>query len=311
VKVLITGGTGFIGGHLRLALAAGSHDLVMLSRDPVRARERLPSGISVFKWNPVESPPPTEAFEGVEAVVNLVGESVVGIWTGSKRKRMYESRVYATRNLVRGLEDSGARPRSFVSASAVGYYGDRGDEVLTEDVSPSSDFLSRLCVDWENEALRAESLGIRAVCIRIGLVLGHDGGMIPALLPAAKLGMFGRLGSGKQWWPWVHVDDVAGIARFSIENDISGPVNATAPNPVRQGDFANTLGHVLGRRQFLNVPAALLRLGGDFSAEMLSSKKAVPRRAQEAGYVFGHPDLEPALGDVLSNRLERGAPVGL
>ena len=301
MKVLITGGTGFIGGYLRRELAARGHDLVMLSRDPVRARERLPGGVVVFEWDPARSSPPSDAFEGVEAVINLVGESVVGIWTGSKKKRMYESRVHATRNLVRGLEISGARPRSFVSASAVGYYGDRGDEVLTEDVSPSSDFLARLCVDWENEALRAEPIGIRVVCIRIGLVLGRDGGMIPALLPAAKLGMFGRLGSGKQWWPWVHVDDVAGIARFSIENDISGPVNATAPNPVRQGDFASALGRVLGRRQFLNVPGALLRLGGDFSAEMLSSKKAVPKRAQDAGYVFSHSNPEPALGDVIGD----------
>jgi uncharacterized protein (TIGR01777 family) len=270
----------------------------MLSRNPALAKGRLSEGVPVFQWDPVTSSPPAAAFEGVDAVVNLVGESVLGLWTGAKKKRIHHSRVNATRNLIRGIESSGAKPRVLISASAVGYYGDRGEKVLTEDVSPSSDFLSNLCVEWENEARRAEALGIRVVCLRIGLVLGRGGGMMPALLPAARLGLFGSLGPGTQWWPWVHVDDVTGIAKFCIGGEVKGPVNVTAPQPVRQRDFAIALGHILRRRPLLKVPGFLLKLAGGLSREMLSSQRAVPHALLNAGYEFHHSDLESALRDL-------------
>jgi uncharacterized protein (TIGR01777 family) len=193
------------------------------------------------------------------------------------------------------MQQASSSPKVLISASAVGYYGDRGESEITERTGPGTDFLSDLCVQWEKEAIRASKLGIRVVTLRIGLVLGLEGGMLPALLPAAKLGLFGRLGSGKQWWPWIHADDVVGLARFALANEVHGPINATAPNPVRQKDFARTLGRALGRPAFMMVPGFLLALAGGISNETLKSQRAVPRASLTAGYSFAYGDLATAL----------------
>jgi hypothetical protein len=239
----------------------------------------------------------------MDAVVHLAGETIAGRWTPEKKRKIYDSRVLGTRNLVEGLTrlDAQEKPKVLVSASAVGYYGDRGDERLTEEAPPSEGFLSKVCQDWEREARRAEELGLRVVRLRFGIVLGPGGGALQTMLPLFKLGLGGPLGSGRQWWSWVHLDDVVGLITFALENEaFSGAVNATAPNPVRQREFARTLGRVLRRPAALPAPAFALRLAlGEFAGELLASTQAIPQKAQEMGYRFKYPELEGALRQIL------------
>jgi uncharacterized protein (TIGR01777 family) len=299
VRVLVTGATGFLGRKICASLAGDGHRTVALSRNAGAARAKLPEAGELLSWDPISSPPPAESVEGTDAVVNLVGESVVGLWTASKKRSLRESRIKSTRNLVRAIENTPSPPKVLISASAVGYYGDRGENEITEQCGPGADFLSDLCLDWEREAHRAAEFGARVVSLRIGLVLGREGGMLPALLPAAKLGLFGRLGSGKQWWPWVHADDIVGLVRFALANKIEGPLNATAPNPIRQKDFARTLGRLLGRPSFLPVPSFVLLLAGGLSGETLRSQRVMPKVALNAGYEFRHADLVTALSQLV------------
>ncbi len=301
MKVLITGATGFIGSRLCEAFVADGHEPVALSRNPQGARRRVSALSDAYAWSPMDGPPPFEAFDGVDAVVHLAGESVSGRWTPEKKRAIRESRVQGTRHLVDALEQRDAKPSVLVSASAIGVYGDRGDQELTEDAEPGTDFLAQVCVDWEREAQRAEELGVRVVNPRIGIVLGPDGGALQAMLTPFKLGVGGPLGSGRQWWAWVHHDDVVGIIQHAVQNDdFQGPVNATAPTPARQRAFAKVLGRVLGRPAFMPAPAfALKLLLGEFSQELLGSKRVLPERAQQAGYAFGYPELEPALRAIL------------
>lgn len=303
MKVLITGATGFIGSRLCEALAAAGHEPIALSRRPADAQQHVPALADAFAWSPMAEPPPPEAFEGVEAVVHLAGENVSGRWTAEKKRAIRESREQGTRHLVEALDRLEAKPRVLVSASAVGIYGDRGDEELTEDSAPGSDFLANVCAAWEAEAQRAASMGVRVVNPRIGIVLGPNGGALQAMLTPFKLGAGGPLGSGQQWWPWVHRADVVGIIQHAIErDDLQGPVNAAAPNPTRQRDFAKALGQVLGRPAFMPAPAfALKLLLGEFSQELLGSQRVFPERVQQAGYAFQYPELEPALRAILES----------
>jgi uncharacterized protein (TIGR01777 family) len=195
-----------------------------------------------------------------------------------------------------------SRPKVLISASAIGYYGDREEETLTEDSPPGADFLAQVCKDWESEALTAQSLGVRVVCARLGLVLGPGGGSLQAMLPLFKLGLGGPLGSGKQFWSWVHRDDVAGAIAFALErDDLRGPVNVTAPQPVRQREFAQVLGRVLRRPAVLPAPAFALKLVlGEFANSLLSSQRVLPQRLQQSGYEFRFAELEPALRHILA-----------
>lgn len=302
MRVLITGATGFIGSRLYETLAERGHEVVGLSRRPDSARERLPTLADAYAWSsPVDGPPPMEAFDGVDAVVHLAGETVAGRWTSAKKRAIRNSRVRGTRHLVETMERLEVRPDVLVSVSAVGVYGDRGDEELTEESPLGTDFLARVCADWEAESRRAEDLDVRVVNPRIGLALGPGGGALAPMLPLFKLGLGGPLGSGRQWWPWVHRDDVVGIIRHALEHDdLQGPVHATAPTPVRQRDFAKALGRVLNRPAFLPAPSFALRLVlGQFSQELLDSRRVLPERAESSGYDFQHPELEPALHEVL------------
>ena len=303
MNVLVTGATGFIGSRLCEALVADGHEPVALSRNPEGAQRRVSALADAHAWSPMDGPPPLEAFDGVDAVVHLAGESVSGRWTVDKKRAIRESRVQGTRHLVDALEQLETKPKVLVSASAVGLYGDRGDAELTETAEPGSDFLAQVCVDWEGEAQRAEALGVRVVNPRIGIVLGPNGGALQAMLTPFKLGVGGPLGSGQQWWPWVHRADVVGIIRHAIEHDdLQGPVNATAPSPTRQRDFAKALGRVMGRPAFMPAPAfALKLLLGEFSQELLGSQRVLPERAQAAGYAFQYPELEPALRAILES----------
>jgi uncharacterized protein (TIGR01777 family) len=301
MNILITGATGFVGRRLCEMLHQAGHTVRALSRDSVAAKQRVPLLKEVFPWNPLQELPPLQAFEGCDAVINLAGESIAGRWTAPKKQLIRDSRVLGTKNLVNAFAQLSSRPKVLISASAIGYYGDRGEETLTEDAAPGSDFLAQVCRDWENEALKAESLGMRVVRLRIGLVLGRGGGTLQALLPLFRVGLGGPLGSGRQWWSWIHRDDLCRLIVQILANEsISGPVNATAPQPVRQKEFAQVLGRVLRRPAFLPTPAFALKIAlGEFADGILASQRALPRRAQEMGYRFQFEELEGALREIL------------
>jgi uncharacterized protein (TIGR01777 family) len=301
MNILITGATGFVGRRLCEMLHQAGHTVRALSRDSVAAKQRVPLLKEVFPWNPLQELPPLQAFEGCDAVINLAGESIAGRWTAPKKQLIRDSRVLGTKNLVNALAQLSSRPKVLISASAIGYYGDRGEETLTEDAAPGSDFLAQVCRDWENEALKAESLGMRVVRLRIGLVLGRGGGTLQALLPLFRVGLGGPLGSGRQWWSWIHRDDLCRlIVQILANENVSGPINATAPQPVRQKEFAQVLGRVLRRPAFLPTPAFALKIAlGEFADGILASQRVLPRRAQEMGYRFQFEELEGALREIL------------
>lgn len=303
LRVLITGVTGLVGTRLAASLLMGRCEIVALSRNPGSAQERVAALSRAWQWSPSE-PLPEQAMQGVDAVVHLAGESISGRWTAAHQRAIVSSRVEGTRRLVDAIaaQPADQRPHVLVSASAIGYYGDTGErEVVESDAPVAGDFMSDLCVAWEREALRAEELGVRVVTPRLGLVLAREGGALEQMLPIFKLGLGGKLGSGKQWWPWVHLEDVIGIVQHAIAHrELRGAINATAPAPVRQADFADALAKMLRRPAFLPAPAFAIRsaLGG-LGAEILGSRKVLPQRALETGYEFRFPELDAALRDLL------------
>ena len=237
----------------------------------------------------------------MDAVVHLAGESVAGLWTADKRRRIEESRQRGTRALVRAMAAVEPRPKVLVSASAVGYYGDPGEGEVTEAHPPGDGFLAGVCREWEEEAERATEAGQRVVRLRIGLVLGAEGGTLGAMLPAFKAGLGGKIGSGRQLWPWIRVDDLVSLIRRALDDEsFAGVYNAVAPSPVPQRELAKELASILHRPAFLPAPAFALRaVLGDFADEMLLSREVVPRRALDAGFAFRFPELGPALRDLL------------
>jgi uncharacterized protein len=296
MRALVTGATGFVGRRLLRRLDAP----VVLSRDAASAERALAEyHVTVFPWDPGAGPPPAQALDGVDAVFHLAGESVAaGRWTAAKKARLRDSRLVGTRNLVAALAAGERRPRVLISASAVGYYGDRGDEILEETAAPGSDFLSEVCVAWEQASQRAADLGIRVVNPRIGIVLGSTGGALAKMLTAFKLGLGSPLGTGRQWMPWIHIDDLVELLLYAAAcAAVVGPCNAVAPEPVRNRDFTRTLGRVLRRPTVLpSVPAFILRLAlGEFARVLLGSQRAIPAAMQRHGYQFQFPELEAAL----------------
>ena len=306
MKTLITGGTGLLGRTLLEGLLAP----VVLSRDPDRARRTL-GPVTVHRWDPETGPAPTAALRGVEAVFNLAGDPVVqGRWTTEKKRRIRDSRVIGTRNLVAALAAAQSRPRVLVSASAVGYYGDQGDRECDEDSPRGGGFLAEVCAEWEREALAAEELGVRVVLARIGIVLAPGGGALQRMVAPFRLGAGGPLGSGRQWMPWVHVDDVIGLLRHAARNtSVRGALNVVAPAPARNADFTRALARQLHRPALLFVPRAALRLAfGEMSDVLLASQRVAPRQAERSGYVFRYPELRGALAAVLSPGRHEEAP---
>ncbi|MFM9196909.1 MAG: TIGR01777 family oxidoreductase [Planctomycetia bacterium] len=299
MKALVTGATGFVGPRLLRLLDAP----VVLSRNPERARAALgPLAGPLYRWDPMQGPPPAEAFEGVDVVLHLAGESVAeGRWTAAQKARIRDSRVVGTRHLVAGLAQAAVKPRVFVSASAVGYYGDRGDEELTESSTPADDFLARVCVEWEREAVAAESHGVRVVTARTGIVLGAGGGALGKMLTPFKLGAGGPLGNGRQWMPWIHVADLARLYLHAAEHEsIRGPMNAVAPHSVRNSEFTKALGRQLHRPAFMPAPYLGLRLlFGEFAKVLFASQRVIPRVALDTGFVFQYPEIAAALREIL------------
>lgn len=257
----------------------------------------------VFTWDAAMYEPEAEAFDGVDAVIHLVGESVVGRWTAKKKASIRSSRIDSTGLLVAAMAKLKTPPRTLISASAIGYYGDRGEEELTEESAPDNDFLAQTAVAWESAALRAEKSGVRVVCLRTGIILGQGGGALEAMLTPFKLGVGGPLGSGRQWWSWISLDDVIGLIDFALRTpEVEGPLNLTAPKPVRQKEFANALAKVLHRPAFMPAPAFALKLAlGGFSAELLSSKRVLPKKAEGLGYRFRFSDLADCLEHVIGS----------
>lgn len=302
MRILITGVTGFVGAPLAARLTAAGHTLVGLSRNAMSARQKVPALDHAHDWDGARGEVPDEALEGVDAVVHLAGEPVAGRWTNEKKRKIESSRVEGTRRVVDAIERAEPRPRVLVCASAIGYYGDRGEDVLPESTEPADDFLAEVCKGWEAEAQRAEGLGLRVVRLRIGLVMGDGGGALHAMLPLFKAGLGGRLGDGQQWWPWIHVDDVVGLIGHALDTEaVEGAYNAVSPEPVRQEEFAKTLAKVLHRPAVLPAPAfAIKTVLGSFAAELLASRRVVPERTLETGYAYRYTSLERALTDATS-----------
>lgn len=292
MKVLLTGATGFVGGHLTQLLERGGHTVLPVSRRP------RPGG---FTW---EEDSLRAGVEASDAVVHLAGETVLGRWGAKRKAELRRSRIETTLLLARLLAEkraAGAEP-VFVGASAVGYYGPRGDEEVPESEGPGGDFLATLCRDWEAAAAPARDAGVRVAHVRIGVVMGTDGGALKQMLLPFKLGLGGPVGSGRQAFPWIHVEDLARLFLFLLETpDATGPFNGAAPNPVTMGAFAKALGRALHRPAILPVPGfALKLLLGESSQVLLTGQRAVPARALEAGFRFEHPELDGALAHLLA-----------
>jgi len=293
-RVLISGASGLIGSALMPSLEQMGVEVVRLVRDPVQNAAQI-------SWDPTEELEPA-AVSGFSAVIHLAGESVVGRWTAAKKRTIRESRVSGTRSLAHAVARSQSKPQVFVCASAIGFYGHRGDEILSEESASGDGFLAEVSREWEAASGIAADAKIRTVNLRIGVVLSAKGGALAKMLPAFKLGLGGRLGSGKQWLSWIHLDDIVGAIHHVMQAEgLSGPVNLAAPNPVRNADFTKTLASVLGRPAFFSVPAFAVRFGfGEMAQElMLASQRVEPMKLRASGYRFRFEDLRTALEDLV------------
>lgn len=291
MKILVAGGTGFVGRHLCRALGEAGHEVVVVSR-----REgRPPAGASrVVAWQGDLA----GAIEGAGAVVNLTGAGVADKrWTEKRKREILDSRVQSTRRLVESIRAAKSKPELLLNASGVGYYGDRGDERLTEASPPGGGFLAQVCLAWETEAAKAEEAGARAVWARFGVVLGADGGALSRMLPPFKLGLGGPLGSGRQYMSWIHVDDAVGLLRWALERrELRGAFNATSPAPATNREFSRALAVALGRPCLFVVPGFVLRAAlGEVAEMLLGGQRAEPAVASKAGYRFLQPELGGAL----------------
>lgn len=300
MRVLVTGATGLIGRSLCASLSDDGNTVIGLSRSPETARGIAAAELQ--KWDPQSGQPPARALSGVDAVVHLAGEPIVARrWTEDQKKRIRDSRVLTTRALVDALRSNDVKPSVFVCGSAVGFYGDRGDELLDETASTGKDFLSGVCQEWESEAARASEFGVRVVQVRTGVVLSTEGGALPKMLAPFKLGLGGKLGSGKQWFPWIHISDIVGIFRHALHtSSLEGPVNGVAPEAATNAEFTRQLARVLHRPAFLPVPEFALRaLMGEMADALFASERVVPKAALESKYEFHFPLLTGALEDML------------
>jgi uncharacterized protein (TIGR01777 family) len=295
MKIFMTGGTGFVGKTLAPSLVRLGHEVTILTR---AAKGESP-GLSWVEGDPAQRGGWQDAVKKHEAVINLAGASIFTRWTEESKKMIRDSRMLTTRHLVEAIE--GGRVKTFLSTSAIGYYGFHGDEALSEEASPGRDFLALLAKDWEAEAKEAEKKGCRVVLTRFGIVLGEKGGALGQMIPLFNKYLGGPLGNGKQWFSWIHMEDLVRAYLFLLEHpEISGPVNFTAPNPVRNKELSQWLGRILGRPAFLPAPGFMLRLVlGEFGSILLEGQKVIPQKLLQAGFQFQYPEIAPALRQIV------------
>lgn len=295
-RVLVTGSSGPIGAALLPTLSAAGYSVTRMVRHPSNS----PNEIS---WDAMQPLDPSKV-SGFDAVVHLAGETIMGRWTDSKKKKIHDSRVQGTRNLSEALAHASARPRVFVCGSAIGYYGNRGDEMLPEDSSPGRGFLAGVCVEWEAATKAAEQSGIRTAHIRTGVVLSRDGGALTTMLPPFRMGLGGRIGDGRQWFSWIHIQDhVNAILHVMNNEEVRGPVNLVAPNPVTNAEFTKALASVLSRPAVFPMPAFAARLVfGQMGEELLlASQRVEAKKLDQSGFRFQYSDLRPALQALLAH----------
>lgn len=293
MQVVVTGASGLVGSALISTLRERSTQITAVSRDP--SKQPQIAGVNWIGWEGL-----TDAVAGAAGVVHLAGAGIVDKrWSASRKAELRSSRVERTRQVVEAINESGEKPAALVSASAIGYYGDTGERVVTENTAPGNDFLARLCQDWEGAT---EDAAVRTVNLRFGIVLSTEGGALARLLLPFRFGLGGPIGRGRNFWSWVHIDDVVGLIMHALTaTDLSGPVNATAPAPARNADFSRALGAALGRPAFMPVPPpALQLLLGEASTVLTCSQRVMPDRALASGYTFQHAELEPALRDLVA-----------
>ena len=308
MKVVITGGTGLIGRTLCKHLAGEDHDVTILSRNTDQAHG-LPAGVQVMQWDGRTSRGWEEPAEGADAIINLAGENLsAGRWTEACKREILESRLNAGRAVVEAVSRATVKPRVLVQASAVGYYGPRGEEEVTEQADPGSDFLARVCTQWEASTEPVEALGVRRVIARTGVVLSMEDGALPRMALPFRFFAGGPVGSGGQWFPWIHVEDEARAILWLIEQGMSGPYNLTAPDVATNAEFSRALGQAMGRPSAMPVPAlALKALFGEMSAVLLEGQRAVPQRLLAEGFQFRYPEVEAALHNLIGSGGERSS----
>jgi uncharacterized protein (TIGR01777 family) len=301
MRIVITGGSGLIGIALARELGSAGHEVVALTRDPSRVGP-LPPGTRAVQWDGKTPQGWGSLLDEGTAIVHLAGDSVAaGRWTDEKKRRIRQSRVESGRAVLEAIRQAKSRPRALLQGSAVGYYGDCGDEGVDESHPPGDDFLARVCVDWEASTAEAAALGVRRPILRTGIVLSNEGGALPRMALPFRLLAGGPLGGGRQWFPWIHMADEVGAIRFLIEReDADGPFNLSAPEPLTNRDFGRALGRVLNRPSFAPAPGFALRLLlGEMADALLHGQRAVPRRLLDLGYVFRYPEAAGALRNLL------------
>jgi uncharacterized protein len=301
MKIFITGGSGFVGTTLAFYLLEKGHRVIAVGTSSAHKvidhdKFHYISADTTIKgdWQ--------DALKDIDAVINLAGKNIFKRWSDTYKDQIYTSRILTTRNLVEAITDR--KDIIFCSTSAVGYYGDRADEVLKEDALPGNDFAAKLCRDWEKEAFQAQAKGVRVAAMRFGVVLGKDGGALAKMVPAFKSFAGGPLGSGLQWFPWIHMDDLIAAIIFILETpDLKGPVNFCSPNPVRHRDFANALGQVLNRPSVLKAPSFMIRMiMGEMGKSLMSSQRVIPDKLLKQGFKFQYPDIHNALYNLIGSR---------
>jgi uncharacterized protein (TIGR01777 family) len=299
MKIFITGGTGFVGRRLAPALSHAGHEITILTR----FGKDGPGGASLLTGDPTKEGDWQAEVQGHDVIINLAGASIFSRWTSETKRLIRESRLLTTRNLVAALGEG--RGKHFFSTSAVGYYGFHGDEILTEDSPPGDDFLARLGRDWEEEARGAEKKGYRLVITRFGIILGEEGGALGQMVPLFKKYLGGPLGSGRQWFSWIHLEDLTRAFLFLLKNpEITGPVNCTSPHPVRNEDLAAAIGKVLGKPSSFRAPGFLLKMAlGEFGSVLLEGQRVIPEKLHKSGFQFLYPEMEGALQQILTDRI--------
>ena len=298
MKILVTGATGLVGRNLLPLLKDNGHEVIALTRNTDTAGVRLPIACQVIHWDPTDSTLLPNFPENIDAVIHLCGEGIAdGRWTRKRKQAIYDSRVLSTRNLLNLISKSKPLPKVWISASAIGYYKSSDPSTLEENSPPGDGFLANVCKDWEAETFKADEVGIRTVALRLGIILGHDGGITAKMLPPFRMGLGGPLGKGDSWMSWIHVRDVAGLILSALENpSYRGPINAVSPHPAKNNEFTSTLADILKRPAFFSIPAFVLKLLlGEMSQLLLASQNVSAQKAVGLGYKFVYPKLKTAL----------------